>query len=69
MKLEIEELKLNQKQSEVTSQEEINNYGDLADDTNNRKKLVGRYKITKTIYRKLRKSKLYWFTLANKTAK
>jgi regulator of replication initiation timing len=30
MKLEIEKLKLNQKPSEITSQEEIDDYGDFA---------------------------------------
>jgi hypothetical protein len=44
MKSEIDKLKLNQKPSEITSLEEINDYGDLAEDTkwvrvqNNRKK-------------------------------
>jgi hypothetical protein len=33
MKLGIEKLKLNQKPSELNSQEEINDHGDLADDT------------------------------------
>jgi hypothetical protein len=33
MKLEIEKLKLNQKPSEITSLEEINDDGDLAEDT------------------------------------
>jgi hypothetical protein len=33
MKLEIEKLKLNQKSSEITSTEEINDDGDLAEDT------------------------------------
>jgi hypothetical protein len=33
MKLEIEKNKLNQKPSEITSLEEINDYGDLAEDT------------------------------------
>jgi hypothetical protein len=59
MKLEIETLKLNQKPSEITSQADINDYGDLADDTKwvqvlniRQKKKVGRSKITGTIYRK-----------------
>jgi hypothetical protein len=33
MKLEIEKLKLNKKTSEITSLEEINDDGDLAEDT------------------------------------
>jgi argininosuccinate lyase len=33
MRLEMEKLKLNQKPCEITSQEEVNDYGDLADDT------------------------------------
>jgi hypothetical protein len=33
MKLEIEELKLNQEPSEISSQEEINDNGDFAGDT------------------------------------
>jgi hypothetical protein len=36
MKLEIEKIKLNHKQSEITSQVEINYYSDLDDDTSSK---------------------------------
>jgi hypothetical protein len=56
MELEIEKLKLNQKQSEITSLKEINDDGDLAEDTkwvrvqnSKEKKEVRRSKITGTI--------------------
>jgi hypothetical protein len=59
MKLEIEKLKLNQKPSEITSLEETDDDGDLAEDTelvrvqiSRKKKEVRRSKITETIYRK-----------------
>jgi DNA repair ATPase RecN len=59
MKLEIEKLKLNQKPNEITSLEEINDDGDLAEDTklarvqnSGEKKEVRRSKITGSIYRK-----------------
>jgi hypothetical protein len=59
IKLEITKLKLNQKPSVITSQEEINDDGDLADDTkwvrvqnSKEKKAVVTCKITETIHRK-----------------